>query len=489
LRRETLLAVIITALVTASLVAVITTRLPRGTRTATVTITSTLTKPETITSTLVSTVSTTLTRTVTVTAVTTTTEVTTITATITQTSTSTSTTTPSTTSTTPTVTTTTTVKPPATPYWASRPAVMYENLYSPPEGFEKALSILSELRPGMVWYSRMITGFPPVPNATSAYAIGREAGLSDAQARKFAAWVQSERYDLEDIGRAAKAVEELGALYCPCILVQNLRVSFNYDPLTFKPIPKSELESMALDYSKWGLPYDKDKTQEYFREKAGIPAGAVFPDITNEAYQEYLIRKVKALKEAGVKCVWLDMLFAQANIAYAITHDYNHPAVKEAYEAAVKVVKEIKAMGMTVGTWADWVIYPYSNAPPVDFVTKTVSRKEVMEGSVNLTEWREVISTIRGRTNATILMVFDFGPSDNTPLAIFSQQLTPEQQTEFLKSMGEACKELGVVPVYPVHGGCMGRDAQKLSYGKYLYYDALAPEFRTYETIKELMSG
>jgi len=470
LRREVLLAVVLTALVTASLVAVVATRLAGGTRTVTVTVTSTTTKSLTITSTLTTVKSLTSTRTVTETVVTTTTEVVT--------------TSPSTT---PTVTTTT--KPRTTPSWASRPAVMYENLYSPPEGFEKALSILGELRPGMVWYSRMITGFPPVPNASSAYVIGRDAGLSDAQARKFAAWVQSERYDLEDIGREAKAVEELGALYCPCILVQNLRVSFNYDPLTFKPMPKSELESMALDYSKWGLPYDRDKTQEYFREKAGIPAGAVFPDITNEAYQEYLLRKVKALKEAGVKCVWLDMLFAQANIAYAITHDYNHPAVKEAYEAAVRVVKEIKAMGMIVGTWANWVIYPYGDAPPVDFVTKTVSRQEVMDVHVNITAWEEAVSAIRRRTNATILMVFDFGPSDNTPLAIFSQRLTPQQQSAFLRSMGEACRKLGVVPVYPVHGGCMGRDAQKLSYGKYLYYDALAPEFRTYETIKELMSG
>ncbi len=456
--REVLLAVVVTALVAASLVTVIASRYVGGTRTVTVTATLTATKFATITSTL--------TRTVTVTMITTIT-----------------TTSPLTTS-----TATTTPKPPVTPSWASRPAVMYENLYSPPEGFEKALSILRELRPGMVWYSRIITGFPPVPNVTSAYVIGREAGLSDVKARKFAEWVEGERYDLEDIGKAAEAVAELGALYCPCILVQNLRVDFNYDPLTFKPIPRSELESMALDYSKWGLPYGREETQEYFRERAGIPAGAVFPDVTNEAYQEYLLRKVEALKKVGVKCVWLDMLFSQANIAYAITHDYNHPAVKEAYEAAVKVVEKIKAMGMIVGTWADWVTYPYKDVPPVDFVTKTVSRKEVMSGAVNVSEWKEMVLAIRSKTNATILMVFDFGPSDNTPLAIFSQRLTPEQQSEFLKSMGEACRELGVVPVYPVHGGCMGKDAQRLSYGKYLYYDALAPQFMTYETIRRLMS-
>ncbi len=86
-------------------------------------------------------------------------------------------------------------------------------------------------------------------------------------------------------------------------------------------------------------------------------------------------------------------------------------------------------------------------------------------------------------------MVLDFGPSDNTSLSIFSQRLTPEQQSEFLKSMSKTCRKLSIVPVYPVHGGCMGKDAQRLSYGKHLHYDALAPQFKTYETIRRLMSG
>ncbi len=62
--------------------------------------------------------------------------------------------------------------------------------------------------------------------------------------------MKGERHDLEDVGKAAEAVAELGALYCPCILAQNLRVDFSYDPLTFKPTPRSESESMVLDYSK-----------------------------------------------------------------------------------------------------------------------------------------------------------------------------------------------------------------------------------------------
>jgi len=33
----------------------------------------------------------------------------------------------------------------------------------------------------------------------------------------------------------------------------------------------------------------------------------------------------------------------------------------------------------------------------------------------------------------------------------------------------------------------MGQHAAKLFYGKYKFYDAKAPEFKTYETIKTLM--
>ncbi len=363
-------------------------------------------------------------------------------------------------------------------------AILYQNLHSPPEGLEGAIKVINELRPSLIWYARQIVGVPPVPNASVAYEIARDAGLSDYRAKLFAKWVRERAYTLRDISEEVRSVN---AVYCPCILIQNFRTDFNYDPLTFKPIPKDVLKSVALDYSKWGLPYGREATQEFFRERLGIPNGAVFPDITNKFYQEYVLRKVEALKKVGVKCVWLDALFTQANIAYAITHDFNHPAVRDAYLAAYELVKRIKELGMIVGTWSNWVRYPYREVPPVDFVTRTLSRSEVANVRINYDLWAEVTKLIRCKTNATILMVFDFGPSDDTPLAIFSQKLSPKQQRELLKQMHEVAMKLGLVPTYPVHGGCMGRNAKILSYSKYRYYDALAPQFRTYNTIKELI--
>ncbi|RLE93342.1 MAG: hypothetical protein DRJ55_03760, partial [Thermoprotei archaeon] len=68
---------------------------------------------------------------------------------------------------------------------------------------------------------------------------------------------------------------------------------------------------------------------------------------------------------------------------------------------------------------------------------------------------------------------------------IFSQYLTKEQQREFLKIVDEFYAERNVIFAYPVHGGFMGYDATKKSFGFYPFYDSLAPEFETYETIKE----
>ena len=53
--------------------------------------------------------------------------------------------------------------------------------------------------------------------------------------------------------------------------------------------------------------------------------------------------------------------------------------------------------------------------------------------------------------------------------------------------MHEVSKELSILPVYPVHGGYLGRNAKKLAYGKYSFYDTLSPQFNTYDVIKELM--
>jgi len=64
--------------------------------------------------------------------------------------------------------------------------------------------------------------------------------------------------------------------------------------------------------------------------------------------------------------------------------------------------------------------------------------------------------------------------------------LTKEEQEEFLRKSDDFFSRRNVIFVFPVHGGFMGQDAKILSFGKSRVYDSFAPEFETYETIKEL---
>ena len=72
-------------------------------------------------------------------------------------------------------------------------------------------------------------------------------------------------------------------------------------------------------------------------------------------------------------------------------------------------------------------------------------------------------------------------------MGVYSQELSKEEQREFLKIADEFFSRKGIIFVYPVHGGFMGQDAKILSFGKLKTYDSLAPEFETYETIKSLL--
>ena len=65
-------------------------------------------------------------------------------------------------------------------------AILYDNLHGPPEGFDGGVKVLKELRPWMVWYSKAIVGFSPVPNASSAYVLGLRVGLFPSKAKLFA---------------------------------------------------------------------------------------------------------------------------------------------------------------------------------------------------------------------------------------------------------------------------------------------------------------
>ncbi len=199
--------------------------------------------------------------------------------------------------------------------------------------------------------------------------------------------------------------------------------------------------------------------------------------------------------DCGADVIWFDVPCWQAMLLDRITEDVNHPAVKESLEAVSKIVDEIRKYGQRegkriyVGSWpagtshleadfhtADW-----------DFVTMSPKSSEVEEMKLDQARWDRDLTAVRKRYgDVPILAHIDWGASVDTPLGIFSQRLNREEQMEFLKTADDFFYRNGVIFIYPIHGGNMGTNATKLSHGRTPVYDSNAPEFQSYDTIKQL---
>lgn len=222
-------------------------------------------------------------------------------------------------------------------------------------------------------------------------------------------------------------------------------------------------------------------------------APAYFPDITNPDYQELLLSWAKKQIDCGADAIWIDMQFSQASMLARITKDVNHPAVKESYEAAAKIVDKIHGYGLEkgryiyVGSWSMVSLLPYP-APDFDFVTISPLPQEIKSLKLEEKEWGKNFGGIKQKfgRNIPIFVFIDWAASTKTQLGAFSQYLNKDKQRKFLKMADDFFTKKGAVFVYPIHGGWMGSDAKTLSYGQFKVYDSFAPEFDTYETIKEL---
>jgi len=307
-----------------------------------------------------------------------------------------------------------------------------------------------------------------------------------------------------------KAISKIKAelpntIVCGAVPAQIIHKRVVWNPKTKEIIKYPETWGLALDPSKWGINMSKEEFQcRFAKTHFWIPqdldcslynpeiASAYFPDITNEKFQELLLRWAERQIDCGADAIWIDMLFRQVVMLYHLTKDFEHPAVKDSYSAINKIVDKIHEYGkkkgkyIYVGSWATPIKFPYPS-PQLDFVTVTPSSKEVREMKFDEEKWNEYLSQIRKKFgNIPIFAFIDWAGTTKTPLGQFSQNLSKEEQREFLRKADEFFSKKGVIFVYPVHGGFMGQDAEILSFGKLKVYDSLAPEFQTYETIKEL---
>ena len=294
-------------------------------------------------------------------------------------------------------------------------------------------------------------------------------------------------------------------IICGAIPAQIIQRDIVWNPKTKEKIIYPETWDLALDPTKWGINVTKEEFQcKFAKTHLWVPrdldcedyspeiASAYFPDITNPKFQELLLSWAERQIDAGVDAIWIDMLFKQAIMFYKLTKDPNHPAVRESYEAACYIVDRIHEYGeakgkyIFVGSWATAVIFPYT-PPNFDFITLSPSSKEVREMKFNEEKWNALLELIQSKFEDIPIFVFiDWGATNATPLGQFSQVLTKEQQRKFLRIADQFCSSKNMIFAYPVHGGFMGVDATILSFGMSRVYDSLAPEFETYETIKEL---
>jgi len=254
---------------------------------------------------------------------------------------------------------------------------------------------------------------------------------------------------------------------------------------------------MALDPMKYGFSTSKKELHEKYWEITGN-SDYLLPDIADEEYQTLLLNFANVQIDAGIDALWLDGLLVQARVFAHLSGDVNHPSVRLAFESASDIVDKIRNYGkkkgrrILVGSWSADRWYesgiPKEYFPPLDFVTVSPSAEEVRDKKLDLDKWRhrvEVMRTIYG--DIPIIAFIDWAFTADTPLGVFSQELTPEEQRETLINFSRGFSELGIIFAYPLHGGFMGRDASVLAFGKSAKYDALAPEFDTYKTIEALV--
>lgn len=270
---------------------------------------------------------------------------------------------------------------------------------------------------------------------------------------------------------------------------------------------RDRIWGMALDPNKWGISKSKDEFQtEWAIQRGWAKQGQsynpkeemyyYYPDLTNPGFKELMLGWAKKQIDSGVDALWIDMLYVQPDLLNKMTGDVNHTAVKESYEAASDIIDEIHKYGISKGknvfviSWAMPIMLevPYPE-PDLDALMLTVGSGEIRAMKLNENKWDTAIQKVREKFgDVPIFARIDYG-NTGSPLSVFSQLLTKDQANQFLRIADEFFQQKGIIFIYPVHGGNMGglkTSSKILSFGNIDWYDSLAPEFQTFNTIEEL---
>jgi hypothetical protein len=377
-------------------------------------------------------------------------------------------------------------------------SIIYERLNdgSPKRTIQEHIQILKDTNTQMILrsYFRWIPMFPNCNMFTvsSDNAICVREGFTFDEISNLNSNIKAEIPDILIIG-AIPAQR----------IFKNAIPSYNiaeYNDYTGDILTPAQTEAVALDPSKWGITsITKAQLQIQLSIDSGLGGDAWYPDLTNQDVQNLLLGWAKRQIDSGVDGIWIDLLYGQMVTMYNITNNVNHPAVIEAFNAANELIDNIRAYGTVVGrtiyvgTWgaiSALASETFSNGivPHLDFLTATPSSSEVLAIQFDSIIWDSNLLKMRNIFGNIPIFVFIDSTDDNAPMAKFSQSLSIVEQNQFLNIANTFLKSRNTIFSFPIHGLYMGQSAMKLSYGLYNWYDSLAPEFNTYDTIKQLMN-
>lgn len=319
---------------------------------------------------------------------------------------------------------------------------------------------------------------------------------------------EREQYAYDLMANAVDAVQaETNAIICGGTPMEFFWAEQWDSELEFnKWLSRDDVWEHALDPSSFGLSVSKEDFQAWFWERF---TGEVVSDPKKEMdfylcdptqsdVQNMLADMLDAQYNCGVEAFWWDMLLLPVASLLFYGVPVEHSAIEEVYRACRQIAKDTRKKVRHIA-WSYWQLedsyglFSRYGAPPLDICVVMVSADEVKNVAMNEERWNYIQETIRNMYgDTTIFARIDYG-GGRSPLYVFAEELSVAEANSFLEGAENFLHERGVRLILPVHGGNPCDPAQiaqnecpKLAYSKYNWYDSLAPEFDTYNTIKSI---
>jgi len=273
-----------------------------------------------------------------------------------------------------------------------------------------------------------------------------------------------------------------------------------------KWLSRDDVWELALDPAKFSLSVTKEDFQAWFwkrftGETISDPKKEMdfyLYDPTQSDVQNMLADILEAQYNCGVEAFWWDMLLLPTVSLLFYGVSVEHTAVAEVYKACKQIAEDTRRKVRHIA-WSYWQLedsyglFSKYGALPLDICVVMVSADEVENMMMSEGQWnyiQEIVGNIYG--DIPIFARIDYGKG-RSPLYVFAEELSVEEANSFLVVAENFLRERDVRLILPVHGGNPCDNTQiaqgkcpKLAHGQFNWYDSLAPEFDTYETIKSI---